>query len=128
MSRCGMRSENPAEAAAARRRNLCAICRPIGRGCCPIGPEHSRGWNVAGHSIQVIQLRKRLWEVVVLFSGYRLDLRFPIAHFRRRRPALEKAFDFGRHYLIGGTPEPWCGRDWIVRNGRDSIVILVLDR
>ena len=130
---CLKRSTDPAEAAAAVRRNVCSTCMPIGMGKCPIGPEdvHGRGYYVVGQSIQVIETGEagRLrWKVAVFFSGRRFDLRYPVARFRRRREAVQRAKDYGLHYCGGGAVERWCGDDWLIRNDRRTIVILVLPR
>lgn len=130
---CLKRSTDPAEAAAAVRRNVCSTCMPIGMGRCPIGPEDvdGRGWYVVGHSIQVIETGKagRLrWRVAVYFSGRKFDLRYPVASFKRRWEAVERAKDYGLHYCGGGAVERWCGGDWLVRNDRLTIVILVVSK
>lgn len=131
MGICAKHSSNPEEAAAARRRDICAVCAPSGRGHCPIGPElrGERCYNVVSGSIQVIERKprgKRRWLVVKLFSGCRLDLRYPLRYFAKKGEAIWQAWDFGRHHLGGGTMEAWCSGDWIVRNGREAIVILVV--
>lgn len=115
------------------RRNVCSTCMPIGMGHCPIGAEdtHWRGYHVVGHSIQVIETDeagRRRWMVAVYFSGRRFDLRYPVARFKRRRDAVDRAQDYGLHYLGEGTVERWCGDDWLVRHAGQSIVILVLAR
>lgn len=130
---CQKSASDRATRDAARKRNICHVCRPLGMGRCPIGEEWLcwPGYYVIGHSIQVMDTARSgrcRWVVAVFFSGRRADLRFPVGVFARKNEALKCAFDYGRHYVGGGVVDQWCPGDWIARGPRGNIIILVVDR
>lgn len=87
-----------------------------------IGPEIGPCfvYNVIGHSVQITQVDDvpdKRWMVAALWSGCRVDLRFPIEHFRSRWAAMERGLVYARHHVGPGHQlEPWPGGDWLLRS------------
>jgi hypothetical protein len=131
---CAKWSTDPEAKQSAIGSNFCAACMVRGR--CPIGPELKRdlGWNCGGHSIQVIETRRRQsrlrWLVGVFFTGLRVDLRFPVEFYANNHLALQTAFAYARHYVPGAKIESWCDGDYIALapDGREGIIILIIPR